>query len=106
MEPRDRAKRLGNRSRVTHCRASYVPYTTNDLSSTKFLFRAALQVKPAVSKLTGQAVELVALDANTEEGVLHTLFDISDGSPRWVIAARRDYPACLAGSPNPALSRD
>ena len=41
-----------------------------------------MQAKPAVERLTGQGVELVALGKGTEEGVLQTLFDISDGSAR------------------------
>lgn len=40
------------------------------------------QVKPAVRKLTGVGVELVAMDAAVEDALLQTLFDISDGSAR------------------------
>lgn len=41
-----------------------------------------LQVKPAVRKLTGMGVELVAMDADVEDGLLQKLFDVSDGSAR------------------------
>lgn len=41
-----------------------------------------MQAKPAVKRLTGHGVELVALGEDTEEGVLQTLFEISDGSAR------------------------
>ncbi len=51
--------------------------------STQSLSRVRSQTKPAVSKLSGKAVELVALDGE-DDAVLQGLFDISDGSARCV----------------------
>lgn len=61
-----------------------------------------MQAKPAVEKLMGQGVELVALGKGTEEAVLQTLFDISDGSARYGVDLLRSV---MADGPSTDRSR-